>query len=100
MLTPVNLKPVHPGEILRDELEALGLTPYAFARAIDVSPTRVAQIVACKRSITPESALRLARYFGSSAKFWLNLQQNFDLKQAERMHGRNVERAVRPRAAA
>lgn len=93
------LKPVHPGQVLRDELEELGLTAQAFARAIDVPPSRVTQILAGKRSVTPETALRLARYFGSSAKLWMNLQQSYDLKQAERVHGRKVERAVRPRAA-
>ncbi len=93
------MKPVHPGEVLRDELEELGLTAQAFARAIDVPPSRVTQILAGKRSVTPETALRLARYFGSSAKLWMNLQQSYDLKQAERTHGRKVERAVRPRAA-
>lgn len=93
------MRPVHPGEILRDELMELGLSAQAFARAIDVAPSRVTQILAGKRGVTPETALRLDRYFGSSAKLWMNLQQSYDLKLAERAHGRKVERAVRPRAA-
>ena len=73
---------VHPGEILKDELEELGITPTAFARQIAVPPNRVSQIIAGKRSITGDTALRLGHWFGADSQFWLNLQAQYDLAQA------------------
>lgn len=93
------LPPIHPGEILADELEELGLSARAFASALDVPPNRVTAILRGERSITADTALRLGRYFGMSPKFWLDLQQSYDLKCAERDHGRAIEEGVRPRAA-
>ena len=69
---------VHPGEILADELEALGLSSAELARTLDVPANRISQIIAGKRSITADTALRLGRYFGSSADLWMNLQKIYD----------------------
>lgn len=81
---------VHPGEVLKDELEEMGITPTEFARRIDVPPNRVGQIIAGKRSVTPDTALRLGRWFGMDPQFWLNLQTQFDLIIAERRTGLQV----------
>ena len=81
---------VHPGEILKDELEELGVTPTAFARQIDVPPNRVSQIIAGKRSITGDTALRCGHWFGVEPQFWMNLQTQFDLVAAEQKVGETV----------
>ena len=78
---------VHPGEILRDELAEFGVSPTAFARQIDVPPNRVSQIIAGKRSVTGDTALRFGHWFGVDPQFWLNLQTQFDLAAAERRAG-------------
>ena len=78
---------VHPGEVLRDELEELAVTPTGFARQIGVPPNRIGQIIAGKRSITGDTALRLGHWFGSEPQFWLNLQVQYDLAQADRETG-------------
>ena len=70
---------VHPGEVLKDELEEIGITPTAFARQINVPPNRVGQIIAGKRSVTGDTALRFGHWFGVEPQFWLNLQAQFDL---------------------
>ena len=69
---------VHPGEILRDELAEFGGSPSAFARQIDVPPNRISQIIAGKRAVTGDTALRFGRWFGVDPQFWLNLQTQFD----------------------
>jgi antitoxin HigA-1 len=75
---------IHPGEVLRAEfLEPLDITPYRLSKDIDVAQTRIGEILAGKRSITADTALRLAKYFGNSAQFWLNLQTQYDLRQAQ-----------------
>lgn len=74
--------PIHPGEILNDELEALEMTATELARTIQVPANRITQIIAGKRAITADTALRLARYFGTSADLWMNLQKAFELKTA------------------
>jgi antitoxin HigA-1 len=75
---------IHPGEILRLEfLEPLDITPYRLSKDINVAQTRISEILAEKRSITADTALRLSRYFGNSAQFWLNLQTQYDLRQAQ-----------------
>ena len=81
---------VHPGEVLRDELAKLGVTPTAFARQIDVPPNRVSQIIAGKRSVTSDAALRFGHWFGVDPQFWLNLQTQFDLATAEQRAGAAV----------
>ncbi len=78
------LQNIHPGEILRLEfLEPLGITSYRLSKDIGVAQTRISEILAEKRSITADTALRLSRYFGNSAQFWLNLQAQYDLRQAQ-----------------
>jgi antitoxin HigA-1 len=75
---------IHPGEILRLEfLEPLNITPYRLSKDIGVAQTRISEILSEKRGITADTALRLSRYFGNSAQFWLNLQTQYDLRQAE-----------------
>lgn len=81
---------VHPGDILRDELAELGVTPTAFARQINVPPNRVSQIIAGKRSVTGDTALRFGHWFRVDPQFWLNLQTQFDLVVAEQRVGSTV----------
>jgi addiction module HigA family antidote len=84
MTKPAKLPPMHPGEVLREEfLEPLGLSSYALAKAIGVPRTRVERIAREEVGITADTALRLARYFGTTSEFWLNLQSRFDLLTAE-----------------
>ena len=95
----LRLPPIRPGEILADELAALGLSANALARALDVPANRISEIVGGRRAVSADTALRLARYFATSARFWLNLQQSHDLAVAERDHGEAIAKAVRPRGA-
>lgn len=93
------LKPVHPGEILREEfLAPLGLSMNKVAMALRVPVTRIADTVNEKRGITADTALRFARYFNNSATFWMNLQTRYDLEVAEDEIVRQVERDVQPLA--
>ena len=78
---------VHPGEILGDELVELGVTPTELARQLDVPPNRIGQIIAGKRSITGDTALRLGHWFGTSPRFWMNLQSQFGLAVADKHNG-------------
>ena len=84
--------PIHPGEILSDELSELSLSASALARQINVPPNRISQIIQGKRAITGDTALRLGHWFGMSPQFWLNLQSQFDLRVAEAEAGREVKR--------
>ena len=81
---------VHPGLVLRDELDALSITPTEFARQIAVPPNRVSQIIAGKRSVTGDTALRFGHWFGMDPQFWLNLQSQFDLVVADREMGNDI----------
>ena len=74
---------VHPGEILQDELEELGVTPTALARDIGVPPNRISQIISGKRAVTGDTALRLGHWFGVTPQFWMNLQTQYDLATAD-----------------
>ena len=88
---------IHPGEILKREfLDELGLTAYAFSKAIGMNRSGVSDIINGERAITAESALRFARFFGNSAQFWLNLQDEYNLRVTERRIGRRIARDVRP----
>ena len=78
-----NMKPIHPGRILKREIDALGLSANKLALALRVPSGRITQIINGKRGISAESALRLSRYFGNSARFWMNLQTRYDLATAE-----------------
>ena len=86
--------PIHPGRILRRELEARGLSANALARALRVSSGRIVDILNAKRSISAETALRLGRYFGNDALFWINLQAQYNLAVAERDVGKQIAREV------
>lgn len=89
------LPPVHPGEILEAEfLKPLGVSQYRLARDISVPPRRINEIALGKRAITADSALRLARYFGTSERFWLNLQTRYDLEVERDRLGSRLEREV------
>lgn len=91
------LKPVHPGEILREEfLKPYGLSMNRLAIDLRVPVTRIAEIVAERRAITSDTALRLARYFNTSPQFWMNLQVRFDLETAEDNKQKTIEHDVRP----
>ncbi len=92
--------PVHPGEVIEhDYLVPLGLSRYALARALDITQARLGEIVRGKRAITPDTALRLARYFGTSAEFWLGMQAQYDLEVARDAIGAEIEKRILPRAA-
>lgn len=92
--------PTHPGEVLlEDFLKPLGMSQYALAKAIGVPQIRVSEIVRAERAVTPDTALRLARYFGTSAEFWLGMQATYDLEMARDKVGTKIEAQVRPRAA-
>lgn len=95
-MTEKNLPPIHPGEILLEEfLKPMDLSQYRLAKDISVPARRINEIVHGKRSISPDTALRLARYFGMSERFWLNLQTRYDLElEKDRLAGR-LEEEVR-----
>lgn len=98
---PAKLKPVHPGEILREEFIApLGLNPHKLAMALHVAAPRIYEIVNEERDITPDTALRLARLLGTTPEFWLNLQAHYDLEIARDKEHAKIEREVRPMNAA
>jgi len=91
------MRPIHPGEILKEEfLLPLGMSAHALSRALHVPAPRINDIVRQRRALTPDTALRLARYFDTSAQFWLNLQSAFDLKQAEIETASRIAEEVRP----
>ena len=85
---------VHPGRILAREMEARNLTAHALALKLRVPANRISEIVAGRRGISPETALRLGRYFGTGAELWSRLQVDFDLQQAEKSLGRTIRREV------
>jgi addiction module HigA family antidote len=92
--------PIPPGEILHEEfMQPLGISMNALARELAVPPNRISEIVNGRRAITADTALRLARYFGTGAELWLNLQTDYDLRMVRREHGREIEARVRSRAA-
>jgi antitoxin HigA-1 len=92
------LSPIHPGEtLLEDFMKLLGLSQYRLARDIGVAPTRIGRIVKEERSITVDTAMRLARYFGTSAAVWLRLQVRYDLEAAEKELSARINREVKVR---
>lgn len=94
-----NLPPIHPGEILREEfMKPHVLAQNALARALSVPPRRINEIVLEKRGITADTALWLARYFGTTAEMWTGLQADYDLRQARYEKERQIEREVEPLA--
>lgn len=100
-MTANKMRPIHPGEILREEfLAPLGMTANALALALKVPAPRINDIIREKRAITPDTALRLARYFGTTPDFWMNLQTAYDLRRAIRTLAATIEREISPREAA
>jgi antitoxin HigA-1 len=94
------MRPVHPGEILREEyIKPAGLTANALARALKVPAPRINDIVRQRRGVSADTALRLARYFGGDARSWLNLQSAYDLRVAEIANAKRVAREVTPAVA-
>lgn len=94
------LDPIHPGEVLKhDFMNPLGLSSNALAEALGVTPARINEIVRGRRGITADTALRLARYFGTDAQSWMNLQDQYELEIAQRAAGKSLE-TIRPRNAA
>ena len=92
--------PIHPGEILLEEfLSPMDISQYRLAKDISVSQRRISEITQGKRSITADTALRLGRYFGMEAQFWLNLQSRYDLLQTEDELDKRLDKEVRPHAA-
>jgi addiction module HigA family antidote len=97
----VTRKPVHPGEMLREEfMKPLGISINALALELHVPVTRISEIVNERRGITADTALRLARYFGTSADFWMNIQKNYELILARKRSFRTIHKQVRRRVAA
>ena len=94
-MPPRKLAPVHPGEILQEEfLRPLGLTQYRLAKEVSVPARRINEIVGGTRAVTADTALRLARYFGTSDRFWLNLQTHYDLEVQKDRLGTRLESEV------
>lgn len=92
------MRPIHPGEILREDyLEPLGMSANALAMALGVPAPRINDIVRERRGVTADTALRLARYFGGDAQSWLNLQSIYELKLAEQETGAKIKKEVTPR---
>ena len=94
------MRPVHPGEILGEELEELGTSVDALANALDIPADRIAAILEGKRGISADTALRLARYLGTTPQFWLNLQKTFELRVAEIETGKKITERDHPRETA
>lgn len=92
-----DIPPIHPGEILKEEfLEPLGVSAYRLAKSIGVPQDRISNILRGRRGITADTALRLGRFFGTEAQFWLNLQSRYDLEAAQVALGESLERDVTP----
>ena len=92
--------PIHPGEILGDELKEIGISNAELARTLEVPANRISQIVAAKRAISADTALRLSRYFGTTPDFWMNLQKTYDLDVARQQIGKALRHIPqRPSAA-
>ena len=90
------MRPVHPGEILRDELETLGLSANALSKRLDVPVNRITAILQGTRGVTANTALRLARFFGTTPQVWLNLQKTYELRREEIEVGQEITERVTP----
>jgi addiction module HigA family antidote len=99
-IASANRVTTHPGEVLSEEfLKPLSMSANALAIALRVPATRIGAVVKCERSVTADSALRLARFFGTSPEFWMNMQAMHDLTKARMENGKAIEQEVRPHAA-
>jgi antitoxin HigA-1 len=96
---PNQMRPIHPGEVLKGEMEELQLSARQLAMALGVPTNRVTGIVHETRALTADTALRLARYFGTSPEFWLNLQSAYELRRTQQKDGARIAQEVRPRVA-
>jgi addiction module HigA family antidote len=94
------MRPVHPGEVLRDELNELEMSANAFAEALGVPANRISAILKGQRGVTADTALRLSRYLGTTPQVWLNLQKAFELRVAELESGKDIAKRIKPRNAA
>ena len=94
------MRPVHPGEILREEIDAAGVSEGALSKALDVPLNRVTMILEGRQGITADTALRIARYFGTTPELWLNLQKTWELRRAQIEVGRKIDERVTPRQTA
>ena len=89
------MRPIHPGEVLKEELAEINMTANAFAQALQVPANRITAILSGTRSITADTALRISFFFGTTPEFWLNLQTSYDLKVARESVGKKIEQEVR-----
>ena len=94
------MRPVHPGEVLREELEELGLSANGLAKALGVPANRVTAVLNGERGVSADTALRLARYFGTTPQLWMNLQKTWELRRVEIESGREIAARVTPRQSA
>jgi len=91
--TNETLPNIHPGEVLQEEfLIPLNITAYKLAKEINISQTRISEIIHCKRRITADTALRLSKYFGTSTNFWLGLQNSYDVEEEEKKHSDDFQK--------
>ena len=90
------MRAIHPGEILREELDTIGLSANAFAHRLHVPTNRITAILNEERSVTSETAIRLSQFFGTAPEFWLNLQRDFDLKIAIKRVGKKILKDIEP----
>ncbi len=97
----MSMRPPHPGDTIKEEyLVPLGMSVNALAKELGIGAARLSEVVRGRRGVSADTALRLARYFGTTPEFWTNLQAFYDLRVAERKSGRKIERQVKPRQAA
>jgi len=94
------MRPVHPGEILYEELEFMNMSAKAFAEVLDVPANRITMILNGQRGVTADTALRLSRYLGTTPEFWMNLQKSYELREAEEKAGKTILETIKPRKAA
>ena len=100
MKTRNGMRPVHPGEILREELDEMEMSANALSKELGVPVNRITMILNGTRGVSADTALRLARYFGTTPQMWLNLQKTWELRRAEIAAGREIAERVKPRRAA
>ena len=94
------MRPVHPGEVLCDEIDMLDMSAKALAQELAVPPNRITAILNGQRGVTADTALRLSRYLGTTPEFWLNLQKGYELRIAEMESGKSIAKHIKPRSAA